>query len=64
MLTGSRLNACVEAPRPDDRYSRNLKEDLKSAMDLLISFKESLEKLHPECSFLIEKLLQNSHNRY
>lgn len=66
MLTGTRMNSCapVDMPRPDDRYSRNLKEDLKAAMDLLISFKESLEKLHPECIFLIEKLLQNTHNRY
>lgn len=49
---------CV-AIKPDDRYSRNIKEDMKIAMDLLFQFKEGMEKLHPECSSLIELLLQN-----
>jgi len=63
MLTGMRFQQEACAIRPDDRYSRNIKEDIKVAMDLLFQFKEGMEKLHPECSSLIEKLLQNP-NRY
>lgn len=60
MLTGIRLHQmdCI-APKIDDRYSRNVKEDMKTAMDLLFQFKEGMDNLHPECSVLIEMLLQN-----
>lgn len=42
---------------PDDRYSRNVKEDMKSAMDLIWTFKEGLDKLHPDCLCLVERML-------
>lgn len=66
MLTGMRLNQVNVCPeiKPDDRYSRSIKDDMKIAMELLFQFKEGIEKLHPECSYLIEKLLQVNINRF
>lgn len=41
----------------EDRYSRNVQEDMKEAIDLLYKFKASLDKLHPDCIRLIEGIL-------
>lgn len=41
----------------DDRFSRNVQEDMKEAIDLLFKFKASLDKLHPDCTRLIEGIL-------
>lgn len=54
---------CI-APKPDDRWSRNQKEDMKEAVDLLWKFKEALDRLHPECTNLMERMLQVPHYRY
>jgi hypothetical protein len=51
------------APRLDNKYERDMKEDMKTAIDLLFKFKEGLDKLHPECVNLIQKMLNNS-SRY
>lgn len=47
----------------DNLWSRNEKDDMKEAIDLLYSFKEKLGKLHPNCINLIEQMLQNRHYR-
>lgn len=54
----------VCAPKPDDRWSRNIKDDMKEAIDYLFKFKESLDKLHPECTRVIEKMLQANRVNY
>lgn len=60
MLSGIRMNQCdAMMPQPEPRFSRDLKEDMKSAMDLLFQFKQGLEQLHPDCTRMIEKLLHN-----
>ncbi len=41
----------------DDRYSRSMEEDLKEAISLLFKFKAGLDKLHPQCTALIEKMM-------
>jgi hypothetical protein len=67
MLSGIRGNQCDSlAPMRDERFDRGLKEDMKTAMDLLFEFKQGLEKLHPDCVRIIEKLLHNPniHNHF
>lgn len=54
---------CAEI-RPDDRYSRSMEDDMKSAIELLFKFKAGLDKLHPECTRLIEKMIGQPNNRY
>ncbi len=43
------------------RIERNEKEDLKLGIDYLWEFKEKLNKLHPQVTYTIEKLLQNNY---
>ncbi len=57
------LNPSVEV-RPDDRWSRNMQEDMKEAIDLVFKFKASLDKLHPECLAIIERMLSSTHRNY
>lgn len=45
----------------DDRYARNMEEDLKVAIELLFKFKAGLDKLHPQCTQLIEKMMSMPH---
>lgn len=52
------------APLPDNRWNRNMKDDMKTAIDLLWKFKEELEKLHPECTHVLERLLANPNRPY
>lgn len=56
---------CVQS-KPDDRYARNIKDDMLTALNLLFEFKEGMDKLHPECSAIVERLLENPNrvNRY
>lgn len=42
----------------EPRYDRNEKEDLKLALDYLWEFKEKLNKLHPNVTYTIERMLQ------
>lgn len=49
--------------RCDDRYARNMEDDMKEAIALLFKLKASLDKLHPECTRMIEKMMI-PHNRY
>jgi len=49
---GIAQQACV-----DDRYSRGMEEDMKTAIELLFKLKAGLDKLHPECTRLIEKMM-------
>lgn len=45
-----------------DRYSRNEKQDFKTAIDALYEFKAKLDELHPQVTNHINALL--SSNRY
>ena len=54
---------CV-APKPDDRWSRNMQEDMKEAIDLVFKFKASLDKLHPECLTIIERMISLTPRNY
>lgn len=68
MLSDLRTNACSPsfAPQmssPDDRYARGMEEDMKEAIGLLFKLKAGLDKLHPECTRMIEKMM-NQPNRY
>ena len=47
----------VERPLADDRYSRDQREDMKTAVELVWKLKEGLDKLHPECLPLVERML-------
>ena len=51
---------CNRAMQPvsDPRYDRCFKNDIQEAVKLLCEFKEALEKLHPQCLFLIENMMQ------
>jgi hypothetical protein len=67
LIRGQECNmnaAQVCAPKPDDRWQRDMKEDMKSAIDLLWKFKLDLDKLHPEVMMIIENMLQNNQRRY
>lgn len=45
-------------PMINKTWERNVQEDLKKAIDLLFDFKASLDKLHPECTRVIERIMQ------
>lgn len=56
------LNDCVPQPSMakiavEGRYSRNLKDDMKKAMDLLFQFNADLAELHPDCQHIVERML-------
>lgn len=48
------------APTPaiDDRWARDVKDDLKIAVDLVCEFKEKLDKLHPLCLDIVSTWLR------
>lgn len=46
----------------DDRWGRDMKEDMKTALDLVWKLKEGLDKLHPECIGIIEKMLSSNNH--
>ncbi len=54
---------CAEI-RPDDRWSRNMQDDMKEAIDLVFKFKAALDKLHPECLSIIERMISLSPRNY
>jgi len=61
MLSSMRLTQnCANSPIKvvDDRWDRNMKEDMKTAMDLLWEFRTALDRLHPECVTILERMLQ------
>ncbi len=71
MLSGFPLQqeSCAKVPMPvnsisETTWNRNFKEDMHAALDLLYKFKEGLEKLHPECTRNIERLLGVYDKRY
>lgn len=49
-----------EAPKSihESRYSRNERDDLKTAIDALYEFKRKLDELHPSCIDIIDNMLQ------
>lgn len=51
------MSAQCAMPSPDDRWNRNMQEDMKEAIDLVFKFKASLDKLHPECLTIIERMI-------
>lgn len=53
-----RINDAPTVPMIDKTWERNIQDDLKEAIDLLFNFKASLEKLHPECTRVIERIMQ------
>ena len=48
----------------DDRWSRNMQEDMKEAIDLVFKFKAALDKLHPECLTIIERMISLTPRNY
>lgn len=61
----NRINANIsmpcDVPKMDasfNRYSRNEKDDLKTAIDALYEFKRKLDELHPSCIDIIDNMLQ------
>jgi hypothetical protein len=50
-------------PVSDDRYARGMEDDMKEAIGLLFKLKAGLDKLHPECTRMIEKMMAQP-NRY
>lgn len=72
MLSQLRVNSSPTVPSPsqfaevrvDDRWSRNMQEDMKEAIDLLFKLKAGLDKLHPECTNIIERMLSLPNQRY
>lgn len=69
MLSDLRANSPAPSFAPqmcavsDDRYSRSMEEDMKEAIGLLFKLKAGLDKLHPECTRMIEKMMATP-NRY
>jgi hypothetical protein len=57
MLSDLRFPNPPLQPVCDDRYSLSMEEDLKEAISLLFKFKAALDKLNPECTRLIEKMM-------
>ncbi len=63
MLSQLKGNICevgqkqYTAINPDDRWSRSMQEDMKEAIDLVFKFKLALDKLHPECLVIIERII-------
>lgn len=53
-----RNGLCTEKVVQDDRYNRSFKTDMQEAVRLMVEFQEALGKLHPQCMYLIENLLQ------
>lgn len=73
MLSDLRCNSVsqfAQVPPPglqcavDDRYARSMEEDMKSAIELLFKLKAGLDKLHPECTRMIEKMIGQLQPRY
>ena len=59
MLSNMRFNTpCTAMPQVDERWNRDMKDDMKKAIDILWKFKADLDQLHPECASIIEKMLQ------
>ena len=50
-------DSSIHQPVCDDRYSHDMQEDMKVAIELLFKLKAGLDKLHPECTRLIEKMM-------
>lgn len=48
------------APSVDNRWERNMQDDMKEAIDLTFKFKDALDKLHPECISIIERMISLS----
>lgn len=44
--------------RAESRYNRNEEEDMQTAISYLYDFKRKLDKLHPQCTQIIEHMLQ------
>lgn len=61
-INGLSAQACVNEalPRVQNRYDRNEKDDLKTAIDALYEFKKRLDELHPNCLDIIDTMLQRT----
>jgi hypothetical protein len=62
--TGIDCSAQIPMPKLDDRWSRDMQEDMKAAVDLLFKFKAGLDKLHPECLRFMDNILRQPNPRY
>jgi hypothetical protein len=51
--------SCNAVPSIDDKWNRNLKEDLQTAVGLVCELKEKLEKLHPRCADIVAGWLRS-----
>lgn len=59
--TGGFSNSVCSQPAvslSNDIYARDMQEDMVTAINLLFKFKQELDKLHPNCTSLIEDMLQ------
>lgn len=56
--TTSRQHDMPAMPILNKTWERDMQQDMKEAIDLLFKFKESLDKLHPECTRFIERMMQ------
>lgn len=45
------------APQDDSRYNRNINEDIKIVIDLLIELNEKINVLHPYAAQVAQKLV-------
>lgn len=57
------INQCVGIA-PSDAWSRDMQEDMKTAIDLLWKFKAGLDKLHPDCLGIIERMISLPNRNY
>jgi len=64
---GNQVSMPCEAPRlavSEDKWQRNEKDDLKTAIEYLYEFREKLSKLHPIAMEAIDQMLQKQNYRY
>jgi len=64
MLSQLRINepkyqsdCAVQVPQVDNRWQRNMQDDMKEAIDLVFKMKAGLDKLHPECLAIVERMI-------
>lgn len=57
MCNESLMSSAPVSPNPN-RWERNEKDDMKTAIEYLFDFKDKLSKLHPTAIDMIENMLQ------
>jgi hypothetical protein len=57
-------SSVTTAQQTENKYTRNEESDMQKAIGYLYDFKKKLDELHPNCTNLIENMLQKPTNRY